>query len=147
MVNMDIVLDVRNAKRLLSPQVFSMFLDRLRRVKKVFLFEEIPSEEDFLSMSDLEKDILNDMWALMPSAALRASSIPYEVVSNPMAFLPAYSMLSRLFEHHGYPQFSSQGRCYEICKRDVLVSRVVVVRRLCVFLRFTSFYCNALGQV
>jgi hypothetical protein len=107
MVNMDIVLDVRNVKRQLSPQVFSMFLDRLRRLKKVFLFEEIPTEEYLLSMSDLETDILNDIWALMPSAVVRASSIPYEVVSDPMAFLPAYCILSRLFEHHGYPQFSA----------------------------------------
>ncbi|TPX51363.1 hypothetical protein SeLEV6574_g00338 [Synchytrium endobioticum] len=82
------------------------FFARLSWIKGLCLSEDVPTEEEYASLSDLEQELLDDILTiLLPVAVAHAEPVAYLV--DAMVFFPAYCRLSRLYEYHGYPLFQA----------------------------------------
>ncbi|TPX51640.1 hypothetical protein SeLEV6574_g00186 [Synchytrium endobioticum] len=64
----------------------NVFFARLSWTKGLCLSEDVPTQEEYASLSDLEQELLDDILTILPPVACR---------------------LSRLYEYHGYPQFQA----------------------------------------
>ena len=118
-------MDVKGNKARLPPksEARKAFFARLRYLKSVFLFETMP--ETFDDMSMVESEIVEEIWSLgLPF--LVDNPLAYAVAIDPMSFFPGYCRLSKLFEQHGFRQFSSVPLRRSLVQSHVRIDTVIL---------------------
>lgn len=94
-------------KRQLEGNARKQYFARLRHFKKLCLFQEVPTAEEFAKLSTLESAILEDIWGLLPPSAISAQCLEFSIHQNPLSFLPSYCSLARLFETFQFRLFNA----------------------------------------
>jgi len=99
--------DIRTKSKAIKSQskpIRDQFFARMRLVKQVATFQTEATEGVFLD--ELEGEVVSEVWDILPESATNGD-YAYEVVTEPMKYLPSYCALSALYEARGYPQFSA----------------------------------------
>ncbi|TPX39824.1 hypothetical protein SeLEV6574_g06964 [Synchytrium endobioticum] len=99
--------------------------------------QDVPTEEEYASLSDLKQELLNDILTILPPVAVGADAEPvaYLVTVDAMVFFPAYCRQSRLYEYHGYPQFqaiplrSSLAQSHQRIDTTILYKHILQITR------------------
>ena len=115
--------DVKGKKRL-NKDERDMFFSRLRYFKSILLFDVVPES---LDMNALESDVLEEIWELiLQHVAGKEEPLPYQVVADPLSFFPTYCKLSRLYEQHGFRQFSAVPLRRSLVQSHVRIDTVIL---------------------
>src|SRR6185437_10093986 len=110
--------------------VMKAFYASVRRLKTFCLFEAIPTPEEYETLSSFHREIINEIWSILPSdpatASLALESLPYAVAVDAVSFLPSYCLLARMMEAHNCPLFSPIPLMSSLIQRHAIIDTKIL---------------------
>ena len=73
-----------------------------------------------------ERQLIEEIWNILPPAAIQSESLALDIHIHPLSFLPSYCELSRLYELYGFSQFEAIPLRKSLIQSHVRIDTVIM---------------------